>query len=266
MLTMDDQFRFKDFGLIPLQDHVHPMTPAYSNNTLSIPGRPGLWDFGEEIGAKEFEIPLGLIEYDRIALQAKLNEFVAFLYDRRGKPREFKVIFDYEPDKYYMVKCRGQLNPNRMINAGEFALPLVAYDPYKRLIVDADEITWGSEIVKFNSTSINFGHTAVGLKQINSPQTVTYTVLGQTIIPTLHIIGTANGLTLTSNGKSVSLPNFSNANWVIDGNNYTVTRNGTEMILDDIDFIEFFNGENELNITGSNMNFSLTAKYKDKFL
>ena len=266
MLTMDDKYKFEDFGLIPLQDHVHPMTPEYSSNTLAIPGRPGLWDFGEEIGSKEFEIPLGLIEYDRISLQSKLNKFVDFLFDERGKPREFKATFDYEPDKYYIMKCKGQLTPEWMINARRFGLPLKANDPYKKLIVDADEITWGSEVIQFNSTSINFGHAAVGLKQITRPKTVTYTVLGQMIMPTFHIIGSANGLTLTSNGKSISLPNFNNVNWVIDGNEYTVKRNGVETILDGVDFIEFFKGENDLRITGNNMNFSFSTKYRDKFL
>lgn len=266
MILMDDEYKFEDFGFICEPSNEDSISPSIERKTLAIPGRPGTWDFGVEIGEKPFSYPLRIFERHWIDREHKFNEFKNFWFDQYGQPREVKIIRDYEPDKYYMVKIASQMIPERLDDEGAFTLPLVASDPYKKLIVDSDEITWGSTVIKFNSTSITFGHSAVGLRQITSPQNIAYTVLGKAIRPTFTINGSANGLILKANDKSISLPNFNNTNWVIDGNSYSVKRNGLDTILDGIDFIEFLKGENNLIIEGSNLDFSLTVKYKDIFL
>ncbi|GAE27031.1 phage protein [Halalkalibacter wakoensis JCM 9140] len=265
MLTMDDAVRFEDLNFIPLVDHVHPMTPSIQQQTLAIPGRSGLWNFGTEIGERHFSIPLA-IPGERIIQQHDLNRLVAFFLDKRGQPREVKIVFDYEPDKFYKVTLAQQINPSRLVGVTTFDLPLAAYDPHKYLNVESDEITWGSTDVKFNSLSITYGHEAVGLVQVTSARTINYQVLGSFIKPTITISGTGSNVTLSANGKSITLPNFNSDTWIIDGSDFSVKRNGVETILDGIDFLEFVSGDNSLQITGSNLNFSLSIKYRDKFL
>lgn len=131
MLTMDDKYRFEDFGLICEVGHENPLTPNMENKTLAIPGRVGLWDFGTETREKPFNFPLGIIDWDRVKLQKKLNDFIDFLFDPFGQPRNFKISFDYEPDKYYIVRCTDTMLPERLINASKFNLPLTAYNPWK---------------------------------------------------------------------------------------------------------------------------------------
>ena len=104
MVTLDDIYTFKDFGLIPLQGYQHPIISSLTDKTVKIPGVPGEYYFGTEIGTKSFSIPLGIIEQDKNILQQKLNKLVSFLFDQYGKPRLIKMVFSYEPDVDYMVR------------------------------------------------------------------------------------------------------------------------------------------------------------------
>ncbi|GAB2561165.1 distal tail protein Dit [Gracilibacillus alcaliphilus] len=265
MILLDDKYRPSNFGLVLEEGHSHPTTGKIVNKTTSIPGMPGRWNFGSEIQEKPFNLPFGTQGRDRNKLQQQLNDFVSFLFNEHGRPRLFKLVYDYEPDKYYMVQVSDQFDPERVRPFARFNLPLVANDPHKYLIVDSDEITWGSTEVVFNSTSIPFGHLGIGIQQITQPQTITFQGLGLAVIPKITISGNARGLILRANDKSMSFPNFNNETWIIDGTDFTVKRNGVDVFLDNIDFLEFFKGENELQISGNNLNFSLSVKFKDKF-
>src|SRR5690606_801903 len=90
--------------------------------------------------------PLGLQEYDGLEKQRKLSEFVAFLFDEYSRPREIKLTFDYEPDKYYLVKVANGFSPERIMSFAIFYLPLVAYKPHKHFVLPSDEIVMASDI------------------------------------------------------------------------------------------------------------------------
>src|SRR5690625_2001270 len=111
MLTMDDTVRFEDLNFIPLVDHTNPATPKLQQNTISIPGRIGLWDYGAEFRDRTFSIPLAIVGEYREIQQLDINRLVAFFIDERGRPREVKIVFDYEPDKFYLVKLASDFSP-----------------------------------------------------------------------------------------------------------------------------------------------------------
>lgn len=266
MITLDDKYKFKDFGLYVEEGHDHPVTPSFVRKVMHIPGRPGQWDFGTEIREKAFQIPLATQSRDRVELQRRLNNFVAFLFDEFGQPREFKLVYDYEPGKFYKVKVAESFSPERVRPFSRFILPLVANDPYKYSNVYADEVTWGSEEITFEYDYL-LGHTndfADNTINITNPRTVNITVSGLAVQPIIYIEGSANNLTLSANGHSFSLPNFTFEKWEIDFNRYVVFRNGQETMEEIWDFY-LMPGNNQIQVTGNNIDIELSVKFRDKY-
>src|SRR5690625_1439788 len=256
MLTLDDEYRLEDFGFKAYMEHDHEATPEIRRNTIPIPGMPGSWNFGSEIGERHFNIPLKVTDHDRITLQHKQNAFVAFLFDEFGKPRPIKMTFDYEPDKHYVVELSSSISPNNAIHFFRtMGLPLVASNPYRYSNVHADEVTWGSTDITFESDYL-FGHTndfAGSPIKVTRPQTLNITNSGLVVTPIIEIDGTANNLTLSSNGHSFTLPNFSNTKWVIDFEKYVVFRNGQDTMIQIRDF-KLLQGNNSISVNGNNIN------------
>lgn len=132
-----DGYSIDTFGLIPLQSHIHPINTGIQHKTIKIPGMAGVHDIRTELAPKYFEFEFAVKEQDEIMAQAKLNEFVAFLCDDTGHPRNIKLIFDYEPDKYYTVKLNNIIVPERIRGFSRFSVSFVARDPYKYSISPA---------------------------------------------------------------------------------------------------------------------------------
>ncbi len=74
-------------------------------------------------------------------------------------------------------------------------------------------------------------------------------------------------MTFQCNGKSFSLDSFSNSEIEINGENYTVTKNGVNAFMDiEGDFLELLPGQNKIEITGTGMDFTLSIPILDKFM
>lgn len=262
---MNDKFRFEDFGLILEEGHDHPATPFFENKTLSIPERPGKWDFGTEIREKTFNLPLATQSRDRVKLQSQLNQFVSFLFDDYGKPKLFKIVFDYEPDKYYMVKVSNSFSPLRIKPFARFNLSLIANDPYKKSNTYNDEINWDSTTATYDD-SWSMDTVFVNNKVITSNQIVETYVNGLALRPDILISGTGSNVTFTLNDQSFTLKDFTNAIFLIRGKDYTCFKNDIDNLTEMTgDFLTLLPGVNELTITGTNMSFNLSIKVRDEF-
>lgn len=261
---MDDK-RLDDFGYRALLDHYHEAIPEIRTNTMSIPGMPGQWNFGSEIGSKPFEIPIEALGLDSLDLQRKQNDLVAFLMDEFGNPRPIKMIFDYEPDKFYTVEISGSFAPTLKAHIiRNNSLPFIADDPYKYSNELSEDVVWGSETITFEYHYL-LGHEGLGgAVKVTSPQTINLTVEGLAVQPIFEINGTANNLTISANGYGFTVPNFTNADWIIDFQKFVVYKNGQETMIEIRDFV-LMPGKNEVKITGSNINIDMRIKYRDKF-
>ena len=262
-----DGIRIEEFGLKALLEHEHPLNAEITHKTVKIPGRDGLYYFGSEIGGKVFSITFDVIEDDKIEMQRKLNAFVAFLYDSYSQPRSIKVVFDYEPDVYYMIRINSSITPSRMYGLTQFSLPFVAYDPYKYSVVLSDEITWGSEVITFESHYLLGHECSDGLTNITSPTLLNILVDGLAIKPVIEITGSATNLALNTNGYSISVGTFNNASWVIDCIDYTVKKDGVSAFnsVGLRDFI-LLPDNNQVSITGTGLNLSIRIKSRDKYI
>lgn len=96
----------------------------------SIPYRNGAYDFGGDVAERVITIPLAFANAtNRTDLQTKVRTFMAFLVDATSKPRDIKLQFDYELDKYYTARLSAEVDIERIFHTGEFELELTVFDP-----------------------------------------------------------------------------------------------------------------------------------------
>ena len=264
MITLDSK-RLEEFGYRALLEHYHEAVPKIRRKTMTIPGMTGRWDFGSELDSKPFEIPIRTLSDSSLSLQRLQNELVAFLMDEFGNPRPLKMIFDYEPDKFYTVKVDDAIAPTLRSHILRYnTLPFIAHDPYKYANVTSDEVVWGSEIITFEWNYLLGHEGSAGSVSLNGPQTIDISVDGLAVQPNFEIEGTANSLKVECGDCSFSLPNFSNEKWEIDFKRYAVFRNGQETMIEIRDFY-LMPGSNEIKVTGNNINIDLRIKFRDKY-
>lgn len=266
MPTKLDNYTFEDFGHIEEFGHVHPSTPEFSDKTISIPGRPGLLSFGTQIGAKQFTFSLKVFVRDRYERQRRKNNFVAFLFDAYRQPKTFKLTLDYEPDKYYLAKVSSQITPEMLAVMDQFELTVVANDPDKYFISKSNEITWENDVIPIYSDILWM--TGKGIYTITSPTTIEIVnngTLAQRANFTIN--GTGTNVTFQANGKSFSLGTFRNTTFEIDGKTYSVKKNGIDSFsMLSGKFIELLPGINNLKITGTSLNFTISENMRYSYM
>ena len=76
MISLDN-YALSDFGLSISQGHSHP-NPEQNDKTMSIPGRAGAWDFGTEIGVRQFNVPVMVIERNKSVYKRKFVNLLLF--------------------------------------------------------------------------------------------------------------------------------------------------------------------------------------------
>jgi len=261
-----DNKKLKDFNIIAQKGHSNPSTPSFYENTIEIPGRNGLYYISTQNGVKKFRFPLATNEVDRPQSQRILREFINFFHDAYMQKRLVKMSFEYEAQKYYDVRLSKAVDADRQFGIGEFDLIVTSHDGYSNNVSINTDVVWGSEEITFES-EYQLGHTFIKDKQITSPITLETTVDGYAIRPTFLINGSGDNVTFQANGKSFSLDNFSVSDWVLDGKKRTVTINSINGYDKKTSgWIDLLPGQNQLQISGTNMNFTLTVEHRDKYL
>lgn len=263
MITLDDRF-LSEFGLIERQGHSNPMTPSTRDKALVIPGKNGAYHFGSDWDVRPFNIPVA-VKKERIEMQQDMRAFTSFLLDPYGQPREIKLIFDYEPDKFYLVKYSGQISPERLWNLGQFELPFIAYDPLAKFVTTTKDILMESDIPMLSDITLDAEYTY----QIVNNTTLDIINDGTLAIrPHIFIEGTAQSLTLTFNGKSFSFGEI-NGSVEINGEKYLVNVNGNDSLsamVGDLTKLLLLPGNNEVVITGSGLNINIIFDFHHQYM
>lgn len=266
-LTIDGK-PLKQLGLALLPGFQHPAAPPVRDYTVSIPGRPGAYYFGSDIDPMEFNLPLIIKpQEDRYRLSAAIRKMVSAFIDPYGKPKEVKLIYDYEPDKYYLARYSGSMPIDRYFMMGKFELPLVAYDPYAYSVLQStEEIFWQDMIPWMSDIPLNYKGTSYIVK---SPQDLNVENYGPLVVrPVVEISGSADNFTFTLKGERFSLGSFTNASFLIDAERYTVIKNRKNFLFEfqgNIENLELMPGANAIQIGGSNLNLNIAFKYRAKY-
>ena len=262
-----DDILLQDIGIAVLLNSDEPALPALRNSSVTVPGRHGAYDFGAYLEPREFTLNCVFPRQSYTDLKRHIRELNQLFIDEYGRPKTVKLRFGDEVDKYYNVRLTGGIPVERAAERGFISVKLTAFDPYAYSLVNANEVTWGSEVVTFEwSYLLGMDGTGTGFT-VTEPQTIPIYVDGNALRPVIEINGTASNLTVSANGKSFKLPNFSDTRWIIDGENYVVLRDGENDFASlDGEFIELMSGDNDVVISGNSLDFEITVKYRDKYL
>lgn len=264
-----DGVDLESIGLILLPDHQNPGAPDTRDYIETIPGMNGAYDYGADFEPRYFEFSFQVKpQASKLAVTQIIRKAKRLFLDDWGKPKTVKLEIYYEPDIYYKARYSGSWPIERLIRTGTFNLPMTAFDPAQYSKTSNDKVTWGSKEITFANMMYTFGHTGGGkAKSITLPQNYPVYVSGLVVRPVITITGTGTNVTLSTNSKACSLGTFTNTNWIIDLEEYTVIRNGVNGLSDfNGDFLEFMPGQNQISIGGSNLNFTIQVKFEDKFM
>lgn len=263
-----DDIKLQDIGVIVKLESQEDMLPSTRDQVVSIPGMHGAYDFGAWIEPRSFILSCRFEERGYINLKERVRNFVMLFLDHFGKPKNVKLRFGDEPDKYYTVRYSGAIPLQRIAGFGLFSVPLTAYDPHAYTTTSNEDVFWGSEDITFLNTSYTYGHTGGGQStSVTSPKNIPVYVSGLAIKPVVVINGTGTNVTLSANGKTCSLGTFTNTNWTIDLHEYIVIKNGVNgMNSFTGNWLEFLPGQNNIAVGGSNLSLTIQVKFEDKFM
>ncbi|WP_336992923.1 distal tail protein Dit [Bacillus toyonensis] len=267
-LTIDGK-KLSELKLALLPEFQHPAAPPVRDYTVSIPGRPGAYYFGSDLEPMEFNLPLLVKpQEDRYKLMAAIRKMVTAFIDPYGKPKEVKLIYDYEPDKYYLARYSGSMPIERYLSMGKFELPMIAYDPHAYSVLQStDEIRWQDMVPWMSDIPIGYKGTSYTIK---SPQNIYADNFGSQVVrPVVEISGSADNLTFTLKGERFSIGSFTNSSFLIDAERYTVIKDGQNFLFQmqgNIEKLELMPGANAIQIGGSNLNINIAFKYRAKYL
>lgn len=251
-VTIDGK-TLNQLGLAMLKEHQHPAAPSTRDYTISIPGMAGAYDFGSDLGVRQFTLPLLVKpQPNENALALKVREIMKTFFDQYGKPRTIKLIFDYEPDKYYNVRYSGSLDMSRFKTMTKIVFPLTAFDPYAYALSSAYD-------------SKNKQNYDTGLKYDNGlmyPNTQNFQWLYSTHYSGVHNYSyyeTTLKIIIKGRCKNPKITNLKTGKWIqinetfadadqliIDTKTWTVVKNGTINLLAKYtgDFIQLVEGDN----------------------
>ncbi|MGD7051418.1 phage tail domain-containing protein [Sutcliffiella horikoshii] len=280
----DKSYRPEDFGTTALPGHIHP-SPEQIDRTLYIPGADGLFHFGSNFGVRTFELPMLVIpQQNKIELQKRIRAFTSIFYTSTGKPKELELSFDYEPEKYYIVRISNRIVPNRLLTLSEFTLVLTANDPYayadqnyipeyvdNSLQYDSgynyeppqNHLIYGEPKSYFyeNGTEFNWLYS----RQYSS----IYNFADMQVPLAIEVEGSVNypRLTNLTTGVQMQLPSISNQVMVIDANRFTVKVDGvSKLTLHKGDFLHLAPTLNQLLFEGGSPNAAVRYKWNHKFI
>jgi predicted phage tail component-like protein len=118
----------QSFGLATRMTKENRM-PDFTNNTITVPGREGVFDFGETIGERKIEIscfiPPGKSDEDFLA---RKDEIIAWLNPDIGL---CDLILDKEPNRVYRARLESGFSFDKVVrNSSTFDLTFLCPDPY----------------------------------------------------------------------------------------------------------------------------------------
>lgn len=268
MITIDDtgqKYRPEDFGFRARLEHSVAHTAQISTTTQSIPGRVGMIPVKQEVGSKPITVVLKRVDNDESLANADTDRFLDVLFDDLYRPKTLKIILDYDKDKFINAQVTGGVESVRQSIISEMPLTFVAYDPRRYSVVHADEITWGNETLTFESNVYTLGHENPAVDfSVVGPQSISVTVIGLALQPTIEIEGTATDLVISSGGKKINVGSFSNTKWRIDTEKYIAYKGSTETMLE-MDKFLLRNGTNSIGFGGKDINISVTIRFRDRW-
>jgi predicted phage tail component-like protein len=113
-------------NFVKIRNISHTILPPVQQTLLTINGRPGAYDFGNQIGTREIEIDIMIIASEKNIMPSLLSELSSWLY--HDEPKE--LVLGDNPTKYYLAKFTGDSQIGEELNLGRGTLRFICTDPY----------------------------------------------------------------------------------------------------------------------------------------
>ncbi len=263
-ITFDDDKTLADFNMAVLKGYEKSLMPSITGNTTNVPGKIGAWDHGDELGTLSDTYGIASLTQNPLQRERDIAAFYRYITDDFGYPRELKIILSIEPHLYFTAKLIKPKAPKRYNSGADFELSVIATNPRKYSRFKQDEIRWGSTEINF-TFPYQLGHRGTENNiSVTKPTELAVHIDGYSLKPVIMVGGTGTNVIITNKGQSILLGSFTSANWKIDCSNYVVIKNGVEQFIDFDEFI-LFSGDNQVTISGSNLNLTLSIEYRDEY-
>lgn len=125
-------------------------SPPVRSNTETVPGKPGVADFGADSGERQIDVSCNVYPQRTFAgLVTVLDRVSAWLDPTAGTKQ---LVLDDIPDRYFMARLNDTVDCERLLRAaGAFSLRFLCPDPYGYALDDESFIlsaTGGHEVLR----------------------------------------------------------------------------------------------------------------------
>lgn len=270
-IIFNDEFKLSDFKMAVMSGFERTLFPPISNKTKTVPGRPGAWDFGVEIGPRIDTFPIICMASDPIEREQLIGEFVSKFFDQVGQPKILKIRTNYNPKVW--IECRVSAQASGKFYRGghaDFDLQFTAFsDPFKR-----------AEHTAFDPvTPIYYGEVAPG-DYYKNPESFDWTysrhyygcynygALNTDIIFTITGGSATNpSITHLETGRELTLPSFTNKTVVVDTGRKIITINGEEILSgSNMKFFSLLPGTNGFLFQGETVKGRVSSQWLHRFM
>lgn len=253
-----------ELGLGVFRNTQRPILSSTVDNTVTIPGMHGAYDFGATMGPKQFELECAFITRNHTELQLRASALAAFLLDGDGRPRTMDIVFANSPDRKYSVRYVGSLNIDRISGLGTFTLPFTAFDPFAYSITDTGSLlTWDTDYTWEDDfawgDSYDFAFNGPGTVQINN--------FGKlNVEPLIIVSGSFGNLSLTIGGNEFRYNTSFNGTLEINYKRKTVISGNQNMLkYSNAKFGKLPPGTSDMIVGGTNLNISIDVVFQAKY-
>lgn len=222
-------------------------SPSLRNSFVSVPGKPGVADFGADIAEKSILVRCSVWpQYGFSNLVGVLDSLAEWLDPEKGLKQ---LVLDDVPDRYFTARLQTEVDCERLIlSAGAFDLKFVCPDPFAYALTDesfAISATGASTVTRLKGNTDSMPLYSL---KANIPATSGTYIDIQTNDDTMRIVGSlADGETLIIDSGLVTAK-------VVDDTGETL-RNGLPL-LSELNFPVLRKGANTITITANGATFT----------
>lgn len=110
----------------------YSILPKIESKTQRVAGRPGVYDFGIEVGQREIEVEISIIADNEFDVVRKARTFAEWLFHTELQP----LIISDEPDKQYLARVVDETVIDEIFKVGQGTIKFLCPDAYAESIVE----------------------------------------------------------------------------------------------------------------------------------
>lgn len=266
-----DDHLLQDEGIIVLLSSKELAAPSVRNMSVAVPGRHGSYDFGGWLEPREFTLNLILPRQSYTDLKRQIRTLNTRFFDEYGRPKTVRLRFGDEQGVHYNVRVTEDIPVERSAKRGFLTLRIAAYDPFG--YASMNEYDPKENYLYDRGYMYDIGLMYDNPKSFEWVYKKHYSGINNysTLVAdfVIEIQGTVTDPSVTNlnDGTKLTLPSISSGRLLINGNTYSVTRNGQDVLGgSNYNFFHIQPGEVGFLFEGEKPSATVTYKWVHKFM